>query len=120
MKTWDNYDCHRLLARVVADSKSKYYLRRLNILFGLDVLQGKTVQIRRGSAAVTGDKCRNMSLFYKWEDAVIWLIRKPEDLPMNMMQCKAIKENSNASLITDGIRHPRTFPGSGIFAFRGK
>ena len=84
------------------------------------MLQGKTVQVRRGSAAVTGDKCRNKSLFNKWEDAVIWLIRKPEDLPMNMMQCKAIKENSNASLIKDEIRHPRTFPGSGIFAFRDK
>jgi len=91
--------------------------RRIDIVFDLDVLQGKTVQVRRGSAAVTGDKCRNMSLFYKWEDAVIWLIRKPEDLPMDMMQRETIKENSNASLITGGIRHPRTFSGLGIFAF---
>jgi hypothetical protein len=50
-------------------------------------LIGKTVQFRRGPAAVTGDESREMplpdteqSLSVGWEGAVSRMIRKPEDL----------------------------------------
>jgi len=49
-------------------------------------LKGKTVQIRRGPAAVTGDERRMMPLFRKmgWEGAASRVIREPEDLPMKI------------------------------------
>jgi hypothetical protein len=45
---------------------------------------GKTVQIRRGPAAVTGDESRRLPLprrQTRWEGAANRTIRKPEDLP---------------------------------------
>jgi hypothetical protein len=40
------------------------------------------VRIGDGPAAVTGDNGRTMSLIHTgWEDAIVWLIRKSEDLP---------------------------------------
>ncbi len=43
-------------------------------------LTGKTVKIRRGPAAVTGDERRKMPLPIRWEGAAGRMIRKPEDL----------------------------------------
>ena len=44
---------------------------------------GKTVQIRRGPAAVTGDAAHKMSLAETlgWEDVGKQMIQEPEDLP---------------------------------------
>ena len=45
-------------------------------------LYGKTVKVRRGPAAVTGDEHRNKATVdEKREGAMLWLIRKPEDRP---------------------------------------
>ena len=46
---------------------------------------GKTVQNRRGPAAVTGDEHRNdATIQYGWEGAIIRIIRKSEDLLMTI------------------------------------
>jgi hypothetical protein len=48
---------------------------------------GKTVKIRRGPAAVTGDESRRLPLFVcKWEGAGIRLIREPEHLILTLIK----------------------------------
>jgi hypothetical protein len=53
-------------------------LPRGKSLFGI---YGKTVRIRYGPAAVTGDECRNNHCPRRWEGAACRTIRKSEDLP---------------------------------------
>jgi hypothetical protein len=47
---------------------------------------GKTVQIRRGPAAVTGNESRNYATVSRWEGAAGRMIRKPEDLLKSLLQ----------------------------------
>ena len=45
-------------------------------------VRGKTVRIRRGPAAVTGDENRLSHCLEGWEGAASRVIRKSEDLPV--------------------------------------
>lgn len=72
---------------------------------------GKTVRIRRGPAAVTGDERCNRPLRTTirvnevsprpWEGAVSRTIRKPEDLPGCRFDCRSF-EDEDAGFSNDG------------------